>query len=113
MKTKKQITVAEISKNKLEAISAHWEKFAKCYFWSPPGSASARRREEERNSMTASFKADGVVVSVSIQITCSCKNYYCERSVVVNGQRKAQGGRYLNKLIDQAVFVEAPLAAAG
>ena len=47
-------------------------RFKNYYFWEPPFNASARRREETKNSW--SYKGDNIFLSVKVD--CSCKNYH-------------------------------------
>ena len=104
MATRKKIMVKGITRDELSAMITHWEKFAGCYFWRSPGSASQRRREEKMQSREWAFVADGIAVEVSITITCSCKNYYADKRCYVADVRKAQGLRYLKKLAKLGQF---------
>ena len=100
----KEMTVKGISANQLDDMIAHWERFASCYFWTPPGSASGRRSEEARHERHIVFEVDGETVSYDVVVRCSCRNYYCDRDLYVNGQRKAQGLRYLKKVEEYGKF---------
>lgn len=100
----KEMKVEGITRGALEALKNHWERFTNCYFWSPPGNASGRRSEEARHYRDAYFKVDGEDVYVEIEVTCSCKNYYCSKDVYVDKVRKAQGLRYIKKVLTYGVF---------
>lgn len=102
----KGMKIKGIDSNKLDDMIAHWEKFASCYFWSSPGSASGHRSEEARHYRQVEFEVDGQPVEYKVEVTCSCRNYYCDRDLYVNGVRKAQGLRYLRKLEKNGVFVD-------
>jgi hypothetical protein len=114
MKTMKIEGITEIYENRkiegitetqLEDMIEHWEKFASCYFWSPPGRATARRSEERRHYRDIDFRVDGKPVKYEVDVSCSCKNYYCTRTLTVEGDKKAQGLRYLKKLQKHGEFV--------
>lgn len=96
--------VKGITKNGLKGLVSHWEKFAKCYFWSPPGSASGRRSEEKRHYRETEFSVDASTVHVKIEVSCSCRNYYCTKQVRVDGERKTLA--YLKGLINKADFAD-------
>jgi hypothetical protein len=104
MAKSKEINVKGISRDQLSEMVAHWEKFTNCYFWSSPGSASGRRSEEKRHYRNIDFVVDGVPCNYQVEVTCSCRNYYCERKVTVDGVVKAQGLRFLRKLEKYGVF---------
>lgn len=102
----KEMKIKGIDSKQLDDMIAHWERFKSCYFWSSPGKASSRRAEEERHARHIVFEVDGETVSYDVQVRCSCRNYYCDRDLYVNGVRKAQGLRYLRKLEKNGVFVD-------
>lgn len=104
MTRKNTINVRGIDRSELDEMIEHWERFAKCYFWSPPSSASGRRSEERRHYRNIDFLANEIVVSYSVEVSCSCRNYYCNRTLIVGGEVKKQGLRYLKKLANQGVF---------
>lgn len=106
MATQKEMRIEGINQNQLDDMIAHWEKFASCYFWSSPGSASGRRSEEKRHARDVSFVVDGMAVRYEVEVTCSCRNYYCARTLTVDGDVKKQGLRYLRKLDKFGVFVD-------
>lgn len=104
MAKQKEMRVEGISRDQLDDMIAHWERFAKCYFWSPPGSAGGRRSEERRRSRYIDFIVDGMPCIYEVLVTCSCQNYYCCRTLTVDGLVKPQGLRYLKKLAEYGVF---------
>lgn len=100
----KEMKVEMISKEQLEDMIAHWEKFASCYFWTPPGSASGRRSEEKRHARDIDFMVDGKYCNYRVEVSCSCRNYYCNRDLYIEGERKTQGLRFLRKVEKLGVF---------
>lgn len=110
MARKQEMRVTQITKTELESLLTHWLRFAKCYFWSSPATVSGRRSEEKRSSREVEFQVNGEPVVVKIEIDCTCKNYYCRRSVRVNGDKKAQGATYLKGLIEHGIFEETRIA---
>ncbi len=62
------------------------ERFAGCYFWNPPSTASARRRMEFKTRF--SFVLNGVTYTFDQSVDCSCKNVYYASSITVNGANK-------------------------
>ena len=66
---------------------ATWERFAKCYFWSPPANASGMRHYEKINSASLAARLNGHIFSGVVDITCSCRNIYARRELYRDGQR--------------------------
>lgn len=93
--------IENITKTELEDTLNQFERFANTYFWTPPASASARRGEEQRNSSKWEFLVDGKPVICSVSISCSCKNYYSTRKILVDGQPKKMMVPFLKKLISE------------
>lgn len=87
-----------ISLSTIDNIIAHWEKFAKTYFWHSPSNASQRRDEEARQSKEWDFLHNDIKYHVRIQIRCTCKNYYVERIVFIKGIPQKCGLRLLKKI---------------
>ena len=105
--------IDKVTRAQLDDMIEHWEKFAKCFFWSPPGRAIARRAEEMRHYRDIDFMVDGQWVNYRVEVSCSCKNYYCTRTLTVNDEKKAQGLRYLKKLQKHGEFVWPPFLMDG
>lgn len=75
--------------NELKSVIDQHEQFKGSYFWTPPGSASARRSYEARNSREQIvFKYNGHEYEINQDVSCSCKNVYYEFSVLVDGEKK-------------------------
>lgn len=102
--TTKTLKVAGITKSELNDVLAHFERFSSTYFWTPPAYASTRRREEKRNSQRWEFQVNGEDVEASVEIRCSCKNYYATRTIKVDGSPRRMMVPYLKKLIAQGQF---------
>ena len=62
------------------------ERFTGSYFWSPPNSASARRRMEFETSFC--FILAGVTYIFEQSVECSCKNVYYSSKITVDGKKK-------------------------
>lgn len=72
--------------SRLNGIIAEHERHKKCYFWSPPGSASQRRAAEFE--MELIFNLDGKRYVIIQEKSCSCKNVYFSTSIRINGEKK-------------------------
>ena len=79
------MNVQKITVDQLQECVNHFQKFSKTYFWTSPSTAQSRRAEEKRNSKTWEFVVDGEKVIASVDVSCSCRNYYSERSVEIGG----------------------------
>ena len=73
---------------RIERAIEHHEKFAKSYFWTPPGGAAARREMESRESFAVFFPIGGDRFAYSSEVTCSCKNVYYTGEFYFNGEKK-------------------------
>ena len=71
-------------KNRLAEIVDRHEKLSKSYFWSPSGTASARRSAERRNNDFYENKRYGI--SAKNSYSESCKNVYYKGIFVVEGK---------------------------
>ena len=91
--------VEGITRKELTECIEHFTRFANTYFWRSPGNASSRRSEERRNSKSWSFTVDGKPVTASVEISCSCKNYYSYRSVTVGDENKKMMLPFLKKCL--------------
>lgn len=91
--------VEGITRKELTECVKHFEKFANTYFWKPPCDARSRRYEEKRNSKSWSFTVDGKPVTASVEISCSCKNYYAYRTVKAGDENKKMMIPYLKKCL--------------
>jgi len=98
--------ITGITKQELQFSIEQFQKFANTYYWTPQKSASGRRNEERRNSHKWFFEVDGIEVSAAIEVTCSCHNYYCVRSVYVGEESKKMMVPYLKKLLEKGEFSE-------
>ena len=94
------MNVQGITKKELTECVEHFEKFANTYFWNPPCNASGRRYEEKRNTKSWSFTVDGKPVTASVEISCSCRNYYAYRSVKVGDENKKMMVPFLKKCLE-------------
>ena len=83
--------------DELKRFVEHWHKFDECYFWSPPMNASGRRSEEKRNYLSIDIVIDNIRIVGEIRVSCSCKNYYCYKSLSIDGTKKTI--RSLNKFL--------------
>ena len=101
----KKFKIHGITSAELEGMILHWERFAGCYFWSPPSSASRRRSEEHCNYRNIDFCVDGKPVNYLVSVSCSCKNYYCTRTLTIDGNAKARGLVWLKKWSTNGVFL--------
>lgn len=75
----------------IERIIETHNKYKGAYFFTPAGSASVRRRNEERfaeNNPDTSFVRGEAIISVSMSYKESCKNVYYTLCVSVNGEKK-------------------------
>ena len=70
----------------LSAYLSDHEKYKKSYFWSPPCTASQRRKMEFVRYNTIEFAGD--IYELRQSISCSCKNVYYESNIEVNGEKK-------------------------
>lgn len=86
--TKSAATIPESTKSEINSFVQQWEKLAGAYFWTPPSSASARRSYEKYQSRDISITIDSTVIEGSISVSCSCRNVYVTRKLVVNGEQK-------------------------
>lgn len=80
-----------ISSDNLKQINEFidlWTKMSKCYFWSPPGSASARRSYENKHSLNLDITIENKNYVGSISTSCSCKIIYCIKTLYVDGIKK-------------------------
>lgn len=80
-------SVNQISEKAKEAIQIYLrlnEKFRNSYFWSSPSGASSRRSYEQKNS----FEYEDEKFSLSFQVSCSCRNIYVSRNVMIDGVKK-------------------------
>ena len=100
----KEMKIEGITESRLDEMIEHWERFKSCYFWSPPCNASGRRSEEKRHARDIDFLVDGIPCNYSVQVSCSCRNYYCSRDMTEDGRRKAQGLTFLRKIKKYGVF---------
>jgi hypothetical protein len=101
------MNVQHITQKELTDCIAHFERFARTYFWTPPSSASSRRSEERRNSREWTFTVDGQPVTASVMISCSCRNYYAYREVTVGDEQKKMMVPYLRKCLAALAAQEA------
>lgn len=95
------MNVQGITKQELQNAIDHFEKMGRTYFWNTPSNASARRREEERNSKSWEFTVDGQSVIASVDVRCSCRNYYATRTITVNGEAKKMMVPFLKKVLKE------------
>ena len=72
----------------LRAVLDAHARFKSSYFWTPPSSASGRRRMAADNSRDLNFEYDGRTYSVCQDVGCSCRNVYYKLAVTVDGDRK-------------------------
>lgn len=93
------MNVQRITREELEKAIAHFERFGKTYFWTPPCNAAGRRAEEKRNSKEWEFTVNGEQVIAKVEISCSVRNYYAHRSVTVGEERKKMMVPYLKKCL--------------
>ena len=66
-------------------LSDH-DRVKECYFWSNTGNASDRRRQEF--DRTLSFNLNGSEYQIGQSLNISCKNFYYQLSVYVDGNKK-------------------------
>jgi len=99
-----EIIVEGITREEIRNIEAQFRRFASTYWWTPPPTASARRAEECRNSNSWSFSVNGEQVACSVEVSCSCKNYYATREIWVGAERKKMMVPYLAKLLAEGKF---------
>lgn len=65
-----------------------WEKFANAYFWTPPQSAPSRRNYEKYHSRSIDLIIGGFKIEATINVDCSCRNIYVNRTLKINGEVK-------------------------
>lgn len=95
-----KMVIEGISRDELAKAIEHFERFGKTYFWSPPGNASGRRYEEQKNSKEWTFTVNGLPVFASVRVSCSCRNYYADRTVTVGGEDKKMMVPFLKKCLE-------------
>ena len=66
----------------LKQVVRNHEKYSKCYFWTPPQNASARRQ------MEFSVDIDFEGLCLRQDLDCSCKNIYYSLDVRSHGKKK-------------------------
>lgn len=91
-------------------IFNEFNRLKNTYFWKPLSSASSRRSEEKRNSNSWNFLLDGKEVHVKINVSCSCRNYYCTRTIKNNGSNVKMMIPFLNKLLKECFFADDDLS---
>lgn len=80
--------LTDSQKKSIHNFIDQWEKMARAYFWTPPSRASARRSYEKRQSDSIDITVDGIRYQGTIEVTCSCKNIYVSRELLVDGAVK-------------------------
>ena len=100
-------SIQGITKLNLEKVIAEFERLSNTFYWKPPINASSRRNEEKRNSNVWNFTVDNVHVEARINVSCSAKNYYCHRYVIVGNEKKKMMIPYLKKLYETGTFERA------
>lgn len=76
----------ETLKSQIEQFIALNERFRAAYFWTPPSSASERRRYESKNSRTLIFDYNGHHYEFNFSVDCSCRNIYVRRDYKKDGK---------------------------
>ncbi len=87
LKTLNNKTGNGIKKRIAEILNTH-ENMKNCYFWSPPGNASGRRRYEEQRENSLSFNLAGKAYDIIQECSCSCKNIYFSTNIRIDGEKK-------------------------
>lgn len=82
MKTTMAISVE--TRKAIETYIELNEKFKGSYFWRSPQSANQRRDMERKNS----FEYEGDNIKLSFNVSCSAKNIYITKSILINGEVK-------------------------
>jgi len=85
LKTLDNKTGREISAH-MQAMMGNHEKYSKCYFWKPPGSAASRRNAEFTKEL--SFTVAGKKYNWYQELECSCKNMYWTNTIEIDGEKK-------------------------
>lgn len=85
-------------------ILTNHEDFKKAYFFISPGSASARRSYEKKNSYVYAFsfekKGEKHTLELSSTVSCSCKNVYYSSSFIIDGKSvDVRGVKKINNLL--------------
>lgn len=97
--------ITGITKNELEDLMVHWGKFGHCYKWPVPLTPGGRDREEDIHYRERVFYIDKInEVYIKIEPICTETQYYCERGTYYNGQKKAQGLKFLKKIFREGEF---------
>jgi len=72
-------------KSALESILEDHEQYKNCYFWTPPGDAWSRRKEEFATSLSFLYNGDRIEISQNLEL--SCKNFYYSCDIRKNGKK--------------------------
>ena len=81
MKNLKQ--VPEETKQAIRFYLSESLRLKNAYFWNSPSSAHSRRGYETKNS----FSYVGDEIELEIKVSCSCKNIYVYRTVIIEGKK--------------------------
>lgn len=83
----------------LRHIEDEYRRLGNTYHWKPPTSANQRRSEERRNSHSWTFDVDNKPVICTIQVGCTCHNYYVTRLITYDGKHLQTYIPFLKKCI--------------
>ena len=102
MKFKRKLTslnnkTGERIKKLIQEIINNHTNYKKCFFWTPPNSASQRRDKEFKIDLE--FILNSKKYLIKQQLNISCKNYYFSTHVFVNEEKK--NITCLKKIINQ------------
>ena len=79
---KNQLTLSDTAKSAVQTYIKLSEKFRNSYFWKPPTNASSRRNYEQSNSFA--FEDENLLLKFNV--SCSCKNIYVSKTVMIQGK---------------------------
>lgn len=99
----KNKTVVGIKKNELRKMIASWELFARCFFWELPEKEIVDlvvKSKRGQHNADVCFNVGDKPVRCTIDVKGIVNGRWCcERTVVVNGNKRMQGLRYLKSLL--------------
>jgi len=72
--------------NQIKSVIEFHSKHKGAYFWTPPSSASARKRMTQ--TLSGEVTVDGDCISWSCSVDCSCKHVRYTSAFKLNGVKK-------------------------
>ena len=83
-------TLTQSQSRKVRRALEQHDKHKNAYFWTPSGGASGRRRAEQINNWSVSFRHEGHEYEYKSTVSCSCRNYYYSGEFRLDGALKTR-----------------------